>query len=188
METGYLPVQWDLYDLYYLFHRAELSYLAPALKGYEKIAGGMGDFYPESLSFYRKKSGLFSSDSWIVMDCPNETGFYVFHNLLGWMGSYGKQKKLWPKLSMGVAIRWDKMEQSYCCSLDLTDESQDTLTGYLYDGSPLQIYLPEAYKEQGNIMRKGGKDSDHEMWKVMGKHGFKQSDFVGGAFIRAEKI
>ena len=77
--------------------------------------------------------------------------FYNYHNLSAWFYGYGKYKDM-PQLSAVVSFNKENEEENYYAYLDPNNSYGDTLIGVFDNGTRFFQYLPEGFKENGNIV------------------------------------
>lgn len=167
----YFQFNWKSCQKYILCQSIEHDYLKQAILEYSELLKLEQSQQEHRFRYYYKKD----KSDWVVIKCPDEISFYVFHNLLGWIAAVPNCQSQWPKQAIGVVVS-EEMGYSYYCHLDRRNPYQDSLIGTFDDGKTFQISLPDAFQENGNIMLFDVVNSQTKLWLFLKDRQIERTD------------
>ncbi|MCH4889598.1 hypothetical protein EZV73_18595 [Acidaminobacter sp. JC074] len=98
-----------------------------------------------------------------MVECSDQMTFYDYHNLVGWLYGTGEHD------SENIYGLVHDDYNNYIVKLR-PDGLGDTLYGLIDDGRMIEIYLPEAYEEGGNIRVKAGDYDYRHLENILKKY------------------
>jgi len=137
---GYFKLNFRDYEKYILVKDADLLYIEDKIKDYSNIGDGKKTIYKFRIVQIRECP-------WTVIVCPQKMDFYNYHNMVSWIVGLKEKEPL--KETICVALNKKEERCSYYGILD-KEYSDTRLFGRFQNGESFSIYLPEAYKKDGN--------------------------------------
>ena len=140
--SGFFKVNMRDYTKFICVEDTSIEYLQEKILDYATIAGG------------RKVKYLFKlvpieESRWIIICCPKKMDFYNYHNLMSWIWGTSEDVKK-PGQTICVAAHAGDMRLSYYAIMDKILFNDTHMVGRFQNGESFYIYLPEAYKKDGN--------------------------------------
>lgn len=139
---GYYVVKLRDYHKYILVENATLQYLEDKIIDYSQICGGRKVQYKFEIA--PVKDSL-----WTVIHCPEKMDFYNYHNLISWIVGLPEDRNV-PDKTICVALHKTEERLSYYSVMDKQKFGDARMVGRFQNGESFSIYLPEAYKKNGN--------------------------------------
>lgn len=134
------PIDSKTYERFILLKDTNPGYIIRMIEEFGQLSGN------EEYVYY--DFGIAKEKNWYVVKLGTDVDFYTYHNLIGWLEGYEEVDGS-PELSCGFAK--SEVEENYVAFRDSENEYGDTLVGGFENGKSFFIYLPEAYKEKGNL-------------------------------------
>ncbi len=97
---------------------------------------------------YKFKLVSIEGSKWIIICCPGKMDFYNYHNLMSWIWGISGDVKT-PRQTICVAAHVNDERLSYYGIMDKTQYG-DRIVVRFQNGESFSVYLPEAYKKDGN--------------------------------------
>lgn len=144
---GYYIVKFNDYHKYILVENTTISYLKEKIMDYAKICGG-------KKVKYKFKIIPIKDTSWFMILCSNKMDFYNYHNLMSWIYGLSEDDNT-PSKTICVALHKNDERLSYYGIMDKKIYGDARLFGRFQNGESFSIYLPEAYKKDGNAQTFG---------------------------------
>lgn len=140
--SGFFTVKMRDYTKFICVEDTTMEYLQEKILDYATIAGG------------KKKEHSFKlvpieGSRWIIICCPKGMDFYNYHNLMSWIWGTAEDVKK-PRQTICVAAHVDDARLSYYAIMDKLSFNDDHMVGRFQNGESFYIYLPDAYKKDGN--------------------------------------
>lgn len=139
---GFYVVKIREYQKYILVEHAALQYLEDKILDYATICGGKKVSYQFQLT-------PIQDCPWTVIRCPDNMDFYNYHNLMSWIWGLPEDQNP-PSQTICVAQHKNDERLSYYGIMDKQKFKDTRLVGRFQNGESFSIYLPEAYKKDGN--------------------------------------
>lgn len=144
---GFYVVKIRDYQKYILVENTTLRYLEDKIIDYATICGGKKVQY--KFQIMPIKDSL-----WTVIDCPKKMDFYNYHNLMSWIVGLSEDINF-PSKTICVAQHKNDDRLSYYGIMDKQKYKDTRLVGRFQNGESFSIYLPEAFKKDGNAQSFG---------------------------------
>ena len=141
------PINISEYSKFIIIKDSSEEYMLDYIKEYGELNSGDKKSYEFKYHFVEGKD----NSNYIIIKCPDHMDFYNYHNLSAWFYGYGKYKDM-PQLSAVVSFNKENEEENYYAYLDPNNSYGDTLIGVFDNGTRFFQYLPEGFKENGNIV------------------------------------
>lgn len=119
-----------------------VEYLKDKIMDYATIAGG-------KKTKYKFKLVPIEGSRWIIICCPDRMDFYNYHNLMSWIWGISGDVKM-PRQTICVATHVNDARLSYYGIMDKSKYGDAWIMGRFQNGESFSVYLPEAYKKEGN--------------------------------------
>lgn len=139
---GYFRLSFKDYHKYILVENTSISYLEEKIKDYATICGGRKVPYAFEIKPVK-------DSPWTVLLCPKKMDFYNYHNLMSWIWGLPEDKNP-PSRTVCAALHESDERLSYYGVMDKITIGDARLVGRFQNGESFSIYLPEAYKKDGN--------------------------------------
>lgn len=140
-RSGIFPIRMRDYMKYICVEGGTVEYLKEKIEDYAMIAGG-------KKTKYAFKILQLEDRKWSVLCCPQKMDFYNYHNLMSWIVGFSEEEKK-PDQTICVAINRNDTRLSYYGVMDKSKYG-DRVVGRFQNGESFSIYLPDAYKKEGN--------------------------------------
>lgn len=139
---GYFSVKIQDYKKFICTEDTTIEYLKDKILDYATIAGG-------KKKKYKFKLVPIEESKWIIICCPDKMDFYNYHNMMGWIWGLEEDVKI-PSHTICVAVHENDERLSYYAVMDKYKYGDARMIGRFQNGESFSIYLPEAYKKDGN--------------------------------------
>ena len=139
---GFFVVKIRDYQKYILVENTTLQYLEDKIIDYATICGGKKVPYKFELVSIK-------DSHWNVVHCPEKMDFYNYHNLMSWIWGLPEDVNP-PSKSICVAQHKNDERLSYYGIMDKHRYGDARLVGRFQNGESFSIYLPDAFKKDGN--------------------------------------
>lgn len=139
---GFFTIKIREYKKYICTEAVAIEYLKEKILDYATIAGG-------KKRKYKFKLVLIEESNWTIICCPDKMDFYNYHNLMSWVWGTPDDNKT-PSQTICVAIHENDERFSYYAVMDKSKYGDARMVGRFQNGESFSIYLPEAYKKDGN--------------------------------------
>ena len=141
-SAGFFSVKIRDYKKFICTEDTTIEYLKEKILDYATIAGG-------KKRKYKFKLTPIEESRWILICCPDKMDFYNYHNLMSWVWGTPDDIKI-PSQTICVAVHENDERLSYYGVMDKTKYGDARMVGRFQNGESFSIYLPEAYKKDGN--------------------------------------
>lgn len=138
--SGIFSIKIKEYKKYILVEGLPLDDLEKKIISYAEICTG-------KMKPYTIKLIPVDHTDWIIICCPDKMDFYNYHNLMSWFWGTSDDARI-PKQNICVALHEDNRRSYYGVVTNL--KYGDRLVGRFQNRESFCIYLPEAYKKDGN--------------------------------------
>lgn len=140
-RSGIFPVKMRDYRKFYCIENTTPDYLKEKIVDYATICGG-------EKNTYLFKIIPIDGTPWIMIECPKKMDFCNYHNLMSWIWGLSEDVKP-PAQTICVALHKNDERLSYYGIMDKV-KFGDNIVGRFQNGESFAVYLPEAYKKDGN--------------------------------------
>lgn len=118
---------------------------------------------------------LSETGDWIIIKSGENTMFFTYHNLIGWLLKYDPKNH--PTFCLGFARHKSKFGDDYFCLHNLEEEADDFLVGVRRKEQKFIIELTKPYKETAFLkLRYNFKLSFEEVVKIISEKGLDIRD------------
>ena len=141
-RSGIFTIKMSDYIKFICCKNTTIEYLKDKIMDYATICGG------EKKRYIFKMIAIKESN-WIIICCSDKLDFYNYHNLMSWI--VGKPEEIAsPSQTICVADNIKDARLSYYATMDKLKYGDDRVVGRFQNGESFSVYLPEAYKKEGN--------------------------------------
>lgn len=142
-RSGIFPIKMSNYIKFICSKNTTIEYLKDKIMDYATICGG-------EKKRYKFKLIAIKESNWTIICCPDKFDFYNYHNLMSWI--VGRSEEISPPShTICVADNINDARLSYYGTMDKSKYG-DRVVGRFQNGESFSIYLPDAYKKDGNAM------------------------------------
>lgn len=141
-SAGFFNVKIRDYKKFICTEDTTIEYLQEKILDYATIAGG-------KKKKYKFKLVPIEESRWIIICCPDKMDFYNYHNLMSWIWGIPDDIKT-PSQTICAAVHENDERLSYYAVMDKSKYGDARMVGRFQNGESFSIYLPEAYKKDGN--------------------------------------
>ncbi|MDE6620077.1 MAG: ankyrin repeat domain-containing protein [Lachnospiraceae bacterium] len=141
-RAGFFSVKIRDYKKFICTENTTIEYLKDKILDYATIAGG-------KKRKYKFKLVPIEESRWIIICCPDKMDFYNYHNLMSWIWGIPDDIKT-PSQTICAAVHENDERLSYYAVMDKSKYGDARMVGRFQNGESFSIYLPEAYKKDGN--------------------------------------
>lgn len=139
---GFFTVKMREYVKFICVEDTSMEYIKEKILDYATIAGGKKVKYSFKLT-------PIAESGWIIICCPGKMDFYNYHNLMSWIWGTSEDEKK-PGQTICVAVHVSDARLSYYTIMDKQIYGDARMVGRFQNGESFSIYLPDAYKKDGN--------------------------------------
>ncbi len=141
-RSGFFSVKMRDYMKFICTEDTTVEYLKDKIMDYATIAGG-------KKTKQKFKLVPIEGSRWIIICCPDRMDFYNYHNLMSWIWGISGDVKM-PRQTICVATHVNDARLSYYGIMDKPKYGDAWIMGRFQNGESFSVYLPEAYKKEGN--------------------------------------
>lgn len=142
-RSGIFPIKMSDHTKFICAENTTIAYLIDRITDYATICGG-------EKKRYKFKLIAIKESNWTIICCPDKFDFYNFHNLMSWIVG-ASEEIAHPSHTICVAANIKDARLSYYGTMDKS-KFGDRVVGRFQNGESFSIYLPDAYKKDGNAM------------------------------------
>lgn len=139
--AGIFSMKMRDYQKFICVEGVTLDYLEEKIYSYLEICGG-------KKKKYQLKLVPIENTEWTYIRCSDNMDFYNYHNLMSWFWGIAEDSII-PKQNICVALHKNEERCSYYGVIEDLQHG-DRMVGRFQNGESFSIYLPEAYKKNGN--------------------------------------